>query len=81
MQQEIADLRITIKVKHMYAVLFTVVGVSLTLAYGWFDLKAEAKTATSGVASLDKRVSRIECLIEQSNNYQIWKIKPSKGCE
>ncbi len=81
MQQEIADLRITIKVKHMYAVLFTVVGITATAVYGWLDLKAEAKSANTNVFSLEKRVSRIECLIEQGNNYQIYKIKPVKGCD
>lgn len=84
---DIADVRITIKVKHMYAILFTVVAITATAVYGWIDLKAtasqgviQAKEAKINSSILEIRVSRIECLIDQMNEYQIYKIKPTQRC-
>lgn len=80
MDRDVADVRITIKVKHMYAIIITVVGLTSVAVVGWLDLKAEAKEANVGVSSIEFRVSRLECLMEQQNNYQIYGIKPREGC-
>lgn len=81
MQPEIADLRISVKVKHVYFILFTVVIITTTAVIGWHDLKAEATSGNITASALERRVSRIECLVEQNNNFQIWQIKPTRACE
>lgn len=79
-QNDVSESVITLKVKHIWTVVVTIVGVTVALGMGWFELKAEAAEAKRGVESLTNRVARIECLIEQANNYNIYRIKPTHTC-
>ena len=78
--KDVADLRLTLKVKHIYTILVTVVGLTLAVVTGWMALKSDVAEAKNGFNSLSKRVERIECLLQQSNNYQIYGIRPTKEC-
>ncbi len=80
-QSDISDSLITLKLRHFWTVVVTIVGVSGALGMGWFELKAEAAEARRGVETLTHRVSRIECLIEQQTNFQIYGIKPMRECQ
>lgn len=87
MSNDVADLRITIKVRHVYAVIATIVGLTLIVSTGWFAIKADiseanqiAVEAKKDASKLNLRVARIECLVEQQLNYQIYKIKPTSPC-
>ena len=80
MNKDVADLRLTLKVKHIYTILATVVAITVVIVTGWAALKSDVAEARGGLASMDKRVGRIECLLQQSNNYQMYGIKPTKEC-
>lgn len=79
-KRDISEYTITMKIKHIWTVFFAVVTITVTLVAGWLDLRAEAAEAKRGVDSLTNRVARIECLIGQQNNYQIYGIKPITPC-
>ena len=79
-EKDVADLRLTFNVKHIYTIIATVVGITLVAASGWMALKSDVAEAKNGFNSLSKRVERIECLLQQSNNYQMYGIKPTKEC-
>lgn len=77
---DVADLRVVIKIRHIYTVMATVVALTLAAATGWFALKADVAEAKKEATTLRTRVTRIECLVEQQLNYQIYKIKPIAPC-
>ncbi len=79
-QGDVSDSLITLKVKHVWTVVTTVVGVTAMLGMGWFELKAEAAEAKRGVETLTNRVARIECLVQQANEYQMYKRLPAYPC-
>ena len=80
MDKDIADVRVTIKVRHMYAIIITVVSITSLAVIGWYDLKVEARDANSGVTNIEYRVERLECLMEQANDFRIYGIKPKEPC-
>jgi len=78
--KDFSERRVNVKVRHMWAIFVVVVGTTVMLVGGYRDLKAEAAEAKAGVAVIASRIFRLECLIEQMNNYQIYKIKPLVPC-
>ena len=87
MERDVADVRVTIKVKHMYAVIITVVGVTAAAVMGWATLKSDMAEAKNDVAEAKKmatalklEVSEIRCLVQQQTNFQIYGVKPTHNC-
>ena len=81
MDRDVADVRVTIKVKHMYVVIATVVGITAAAAVGWATLKSDVAEAKKMATELKYEVSEIRCLVQQQNNFQIYGIKPTRGCK
>ncbi len=77
---DVSESSITLKVKHIWSIIMTIVGITAALGMGWFELKAEAAEARRGVDSLNHRVARIECLIEQQTTFAIYGVKPAHAC-
>lgn len=80
MDRDVADVRVTIKVKHMYAVIITVVGITTAAAVGWATLKSDVAEAKKMATELRSEVSEIRCLVQQQNNFQMYGIKPTHEC-
>ena len=81
MDRDVADVRVTIKVKHMYAVIVTVAGITGMAAIGYATLKSDVAEAKKMATELKYEVSEIRCLVQQQNNFQIYGIKPSHECK
>ncbi|HEX7116259.1 MAG TPA: hypothetical protein VF193_14120 [Steroidobacter sp.] len=88
MGQDIASSSITIRVRDAVAVVGFLLTVVIGAATGYFSLRseiAEAKnTAQLAIVEFEKlmpRVARIECLIEQQTQYQIYGVLPTHQCE
>ncbi len=79
-KNDVSESSITLKVKHVWSIIVTIVGITAALGMGWFELKAEAAEANRGVESLTNRVARIECLVQQANEYQMYKRLPAYPC-
>jgi hypothetical protein len=61
--------------------IIPIVVATATATAGWFSLKNDVAEAKTKYTSLDQRVARIECLIEQANQFQIYGIKPTQRCD
>lgn len=77
---DVAELRLVFRPKHIYAIAAILVGITAGVVTGWLALKTEVAVARQEVQSLEPRVARIECLIEQQNNFQIYGLKPAAPC-
>ncbi len=91
MQKDIADVRLTIKVKHFYGAVITVTTVTAVAVSGWLSLKtdvanaktefrAEIERTRQQQAGVLERVAKIECLVEQQNRWHIFKEVPRYRC-
>ncbi len=91
MQKDIADVRLTIKVKHFYGAVITVATITAVAVSGWLSLKAdvanakaefktEIQLARQESTGLGQRVAKIECLVEQQNRWHIFKEVPRYRC-
>ena len=78
---DITEKMVSLTVRHMWFVAIALVSVASTATYGWYSLKAEASEATGAVRSLDRRLTKMECLVEQQTRYQIYKELPRYRCE
>ncbi len=79
-KDDVLESVITLKVKHIWTVVATIFVVAAGMGAGWFELKAEAAEAKRGVETLTNRVARIECLVQQANEYQMYKRLPAYPC-
>ena len=80
MDRDVADVRVTIKVKHMYYVISTVIIITAAAALGWATLRSDVAEAKKMATALKYEVSEIRCLVQQQNNYQMYGTKPTHEC-
>jgi uncharacterized protein YjaG (DUF416 family) len=88
MDRDISSSEIRIRVRDALAVVAFLIGTAVAAAAGYYTLRdgiaeaiAEARKAHTKFDELAPRVERIECLIDQQTQFQIYGVVPSKQCE
>lgn len=74
---DLPDQRITLKVSHVFISVGFIMSLTSAAAWGWWSLKSDVADAQS----IKKQVSRLECLMEQQNQFLIYGIKPTTTCQ
>lgn len=78
--KDIADVHVRVSIRTAYKVVAGVVGFTIVLVAGWMSLKNDVAAAHAQFRSFDTRIGRMECLLEQQTNHQIYKRVPTRSC-
>jgi hypothetical protein len=77
----VEDIKITLKLSHVIVVAGTLICGAATATAGYISLKSDIAEAKYEASTLSKRVARIECLMYQQTQFQIYGLKPTRACD